>query len=56
MSKNLIVGWDGAPFELIEDYIHKGYLPNLKKIRDKGSYGPLETIVPTISSCAWTTA
>ena len=56
MSKNLIVGWDGAPFELIEEYIQKGYLPNLKKIREKGSYGPLQTITPTISSCAWTTA
>ena len=56
MAKNLIVGWDGAPYELIEDYISKGYLPNLKKIRNGGSYGSLKTIIPTISSCAWTTA
>lgn len=54
-KKVLIIGWDGAPFELIKDLIKGNRLPNLKRIINNGFFGPLETVPYVMSSCAWST-
>lgn len=51
----LLVGWDGAPFELISDLLEEDRLPTLSGLRDDGYFGPLETVPYIMSSCAWST-
>ncbi len=41
--------------ELTERFIGEGRLPNLKKLRDKGTFNKLRTTYPAISPVAWST-
>lgn len=50
----LIIGWDGATFDLIEPWIAQGHLPNLARLMQEGSYRRLRSTVPTLSPPAWT--
>lgn len=50
----LIVGWDGATFDLIDPWIAQGYLPNLAQLMQEGSSRRLRSTVPTLSPPAWT--
>ena len=49
----LAVGIDGACWPLVDDWIDQGILPNLKKIRDGGTWGDLESCVPPVTCPAW---
>jgi len=51
----LLVGWDGAPHELVEDLLESGNLPTLSGLADEGYFGPLKTVPYVMSSCAWST-
>ena len=53
MTKTFVLGIDGASPALIEKWSNEGKLPNLKKIIDNGVFGPLESTVPPITPCAW---
>lgn len=56
MAKNrkaLVIGLDGATFDLIGEWIKDGSLPSLHKIAEEGIAVPMETIWPAISSSAW---
>lgn len=50
--KVLVIGLDCATPQLVFDQ-WKGKLPNLKKLIDGGSYGPLESTIPPITVPAW---
>jgi len=50
----LIVGWDGATFDLIEPWIQQGHLPNLARLMANGTSRRLRSTVPTLSPPAWT--
>jgi len=50
----LIIGIDGATWNLLKPWIKKGDLPTLKKLIDKGSEGNLKTVIPPLSCSAWT--
>jgi predicted AlkP superfamily phosphohydrolase/phosphomutase len=52
--KVLIIGLDGATWDLLERWAKQGKLPNLKKMMKKGSYGNLESTIPHITPPAWT--
>ncbi|MCB9134151.1 MAG: alkaline phosphatase family protein [Anaerolineales bacterium] len=54
MSKVLIVGWDGATFDVIRPLIAAGKLPNIAKMMQNGSWGTLRSIVPPVTPAAWT--
>jgi predicted AlkP superfamily phosphohydrolase/phosphomutase len=49
----LIVGLDGATFDLMLPWIEEGFLPNLARILRSGSKSPLESTIPPITPCAW---
>lgn len=49
----LVIGLDGACWPLINDWVEEGDLPNIKKLRDDGLYGDLESSVPPITCPAW---
>ncbi len=52
----VVVGLDGADWMYLDPLIARGDLPNLKRLRDGGAWGALDTIRPTISPAIWTTA
>lgn len=50
----VIIGLDGAGWNLIDPLLEEGFLPNIKYMKDRGGYGTLETIRPVKSSVIWT--
>lgn len=50
----LIIGLDGVSWKLLKPWIKDGELPNLSKLIKKGTEGDLRTVIPPISSSAWT--
>lgn len=53
--KVVIIGWDGATFDLIDPWIAAGELPNLAQFREKSTSGPLRSTIPHFTYPAWTT-
>jgi len=50
----VIIGLDGAGWNMINPLLEENALPHIKYLMNKGSYGVLTTIKPTISSVIWT--
>jgi predicted AlkP superfamily phosphohydrolase/phosphomutase len=55
VKRVVILGFDGMDPELAERFINEGRLPNLKKLRDEGTFRSLRTTFPAISPVAWST-
>jgi predicted AlkP superfamily phosphohydrolase/phosphomutase len=53
MRKVLVIGLDGAPFELIQQWSESNDLPNLAKLIARGSFGVLRSTIPVHSPTAW---
>lgn len=51
----LIIGFDGATFDLIRPWAEQGYLPNLKHLMQSGVHGELLSTLPPVTSPAWPT-
>lgn len=49
----LILGLDGATFDLLQPWIDAGHLPTLARLQREGASGPLESTFPPISAAAW---
>ncbi len=49
----LIVGLDGATFDLMLPWIDEGHLPNLARLLKNGARSRLESTIPPITPCAW---
>jgi predicted AlkP superfamily phosphohydrolase/phosphomutase len=52
-SRLIILGLDGATFDLILPWAEQGKLPNLAKIMQEGCWGPLRTVIPPSTAVAW---
>lgn len=52
----LVIGLDGATFAQLDPLLEQGLLPNLAALRERGTHGTLQTILPAISPPAWTSA
>lgn len=55
-SRLVVIGLDGASWDLLEPWIQAGDLPNLKAFRDGSSWGTMMSVVPYLSPTAWTSA
>lgn len=55
MSRVLVIGIDGATFDLIHPWVDEGDLPNLARLMAEGVHGPLESTLPPVTSPAWPT-
>ncbi len=51
----LFIGLDGADWQLLDDYIAQGAMPNLARLVREGASGVLETEHPPLSPILWTT-
>jgi predicted AlkP superfamily phosphohydrolase/phosphomutase len=43
-NKVLVIGLDGATWDVIMPYVDQGEMPNIKKLMDSGSWGNLSTV------------
>lgn len=49
----VILGLDGLDPDLVDQYLEEGLLPNLKSLKEEGSYTRLGTTWPPLSPVAW---
>jgi predicted AlkP superfamily phosphohydrolase/phosphomutase len=54
MTRVLVVGLDGATFDIIRPMVAQDRLPNLGRMMRVGSSGPLRSIIPPVTPAAWT--
>ena len=52
-SPILIIGYDGATWDLADDWARSGHLPALKGLMTRGGHGPLRSVMPVMSPAAW---
>lgn len=55
MPKVLLVGLDGATFDVLRPLAASGRLPYLGKMLDQGAIGTLQSTIPPVTPAAWTT-
>lgn len=53
--KVVVIGLDGATFDIILPLAESGLTPHLAKILEKGSWGRLESTIPPFTAAAWST-
>lgn len=53
--KVMVLGIDGATFDVIKPLVEKGFLPNFKRFFDEGVHGPLRSTIHPITPQAWST-
>jgi len=52
-DRTIVIGLDGAGFDLLSPWLEKGYLPNVKQVVETGIQGELESILPPVTSPNW---
>ena len=52
--RTLILGIDGATFDLIDPWARAGYLPHLSRFMAEGVHGPMRAWPNMNSAAAWT--
>ncbi|MFB6109354.1 MAG: alkaline phosphatase family protein [Halodesulfurarchaeum sp.] len=53
MSRTFVVGLDGASWRLLEPWIEAGDLPNLKRLRESGSWAGTRSELPPVTFPNW---
>ena len=53
-NRILIVGLDGADWQIAQPLIERGLLPNLESLRRRGAWGNIKTLTPVLSPLIWT--
>ena len=51
-NKVLIIGLDGATFDLLKPWMAEGHMPYLKRLMDTGAHGELESTMPPLTAAA----
>jgi predicted AlkP superfamily phosphohydrolase/phosphomutase len=52
-SRVLMIGLDGATFDLIRPWVEEGGLPNLGRLMKEGSWAPMRSTFPPMTFPAW---
>ncbi len=52
-GKVLVIGLDGATFDLLKPWMAEGHMPFLKSLIDGGAHGDLESTMPPLTAAAW---
>jgi len=53
MIKVLVIGLDGATWDLLKPLTDEDTMPTLKKLMENGVYGNLESTIPPVTGGAW---
>jgi predicted AlkP superfamily phosphohydrolase/phosphomutase len=53
-GKVLVIGLDGATFDLIKPWAEQGHLPTLARLLEEGAHGSLHSTLPPMTAPAWT--
>ena len=54
MAKVIVVGLDGATWDLLKPWAAEGELPTVKRLMTNGVWGTLESTIPPATGPAWT--
>lgn len=54
-NKVTVLGIDGVPYSLLKRFIDAGMMPNLAEITSKGTFLPMTSSIPEVSSTSWST-
>ncbi len=52
-KKVLVIGWDGADWKHIQPLLDKGWMPHLQQFMERGAWGNLATLNPSLSPMLW---
>jgi predicted AlkP superfamily phosphohydrolase/phosphomutase len=55
IQKAIVIGFDGMEPSLVERFIDRGVLPHFGRLKQHGTYRPLESTLPPLSPVAWST-
>src|SRR5215210_5340076 len=55
LERLLILGLDGATWTVLDPMRRRGLMPNLDALLARAAHGTLRSIVPPVTSAAWTT-
>ena len=56
ISRMIVVGLDGATFDLIKPWVAAGKLPTFARLLAEGAHGELRSTLPALTPPAWTSA
>lgn len=51
--KVIVIGLDGASFELIDPWLAEGRLPNIARIKKQGVWADMRSVLPPVTSPNW---
>ncbi len=54
LTRTVVLGLDGTPFSLMNQLVEAGHMPNFAALLDVGTLVPMRSVLPTVSSVAWT--
>ena len=52
-SKILVIGWDGATFDIIKPLVDAGRMPTMARLLAEGMHAPLNSTTPAVTPVAW---
>lgn len=52
-DKTIVIGIDGATFQVMDDLLDGGHLPNIKRVINNGVHGDLRSTLPPSTVPAW---
>ena len=55
LDRLVILGLDGATWTVLDPMRRRGLMPNLDALLAKSAHGTLRSIIPPVTSAAWTT-
>lgn len=55
MNKVVVIGCDGATWDVLQPMIDAGKLPGFAKLQQTGAYGKLKSTLPPLTAPGWTT-
>jgi predicted AlkP superfamily phosphohydrolase/phosphomutase len=51
--RTLIFGIDGGTWEILDPLLSRGVMPTLRRLKEQGAWGRLQSVVPVNSAAAW---
>jgi len=52
-AKTVIIGLDGVPFGMIQDFTETGVMPNIAGLISRGIFKKMHSSIPEVSYVAW---